>query len=318
MKIVFCGYWGEDKTQDLLAFPHSWVGDRFCEPTRWLKKEAAAMGIDMYGESFGNYKEADVFVFWERPRPGDRVLRHALATGARRILIATEPATLIPLNADPRNEILFDEILSWYGDIGPHRHRCRPIYFAFPKEVPVSDFNDRSFCVLIASIYSRDNDPNELYSERANTVRWFAKYHPEGLVFYGRQNRYTDTDFSNYKGPVHEKLSVLSRYKFCICYENTKGYQDYISEKIFDAFFAGCIPVYWGAQEVEKYIPENCFIDRRRFASHEELYDFLSSITEAEYAEYQANVRAFLQSDFARSYTPEAFCKMMMDTILGE
>ena len=39
----------------------------------------------------------------------------------------------------------------------------------------------------------------------------------------------------------------------------------YITEKIFDSFAAWCVPVYWGASNVTDYIPEGCFIDRRKF-----------------------------------------------------
>ena len=40
----------------------------------------------------------------------------------------------------------------------------------------------------------------------------------------------------------------------------------------FDAFVAGNIPIYWGADDIEDYIPKNCFIDRRNFSNHEKLY----------------------------------------------
>ena len=35
----------------------------------------------------------------------------------------------------------------------------------------------------------------------------------------------------------------------------------YVTEKIFDAFKAGCVPVYWGAENITKYVPAECFID---------------------------------------------------------
>ena len=51
-------------------------------------------------------------------------------------------------------------------------------------------------------------------------------------------------------------------------------FETIVSEKIFDCFAAGNVPIYWGASNVTDYIPEDCFIDMRSFSSFEELYQF--------------------------------------------
>lgn len=43
-----------------------------------------------------------------------------------------------------------------------------------------------------------------------------------------------------------EKLAYISQYPFNICPENTNA-EGYVTEKLFHAMMAGCIPVYWGA-----------------------------------------------------------------------
>ena len=63
-------------------------------------------------------------------------------------------------------------------------------------------------------------------------------------------------------------------------YENIKGLNGYITEKIFDAFVAGNVPIYWGASDINEYIPDNCFIDRRNFINHEQMYKFLINMKE--------------------------------------
>ena len=315
MKVVFCPYWGSDKNEDLLGYPHSWVGARYAEPLRRLKAEGIAQGIEMYGLDYGDYKQADIFIFWDRPKVEDTVLRYALQSGKPMILLTTEPPGLLPLNADLRNDLLFDRIFSWYGDVSDTRHRMRPIYFAYPEAVSLPAFAERKLCTMIASIYTRDNDPCELYSKRAEAVRWFEEYHPEEMDFYGRQNRYTDTKYSIYRGPVGEKLEVLSRYRFQICYENSYAVPGYISEKIFDAFFAGCIPVYWGAVDVTDFIPKECFIDKRDFDSYEELYEYMQSMEEETYLEYQKHIQEFLKSAFAHSYDETALAKTLIPVL---
>jgi hypothetical protein len=58
-------------------------------------------------------------------------------------------------------------------------------------------------------------------------------------------------------GPVADKLLAASNYQFCLVIENS---QDYMSEKLFDALFSGCLPIYVGPP-VESYgIPNNLVV----------------------------------------------------------
>jgi hypothetical protein len=59
-----------------------------------------------------------------------------------------------------------------------------------------------------------------------------------------------------------ELLNVFNKYKFIICYENS--YADgYITEKIFNCFFAKTIPIYKGSEKISDYINSNSYIDGR-------------------------------------------------------
>lgn len=44
---------------------------------------------------------------------------------------------------------------------------------------------------------------------------------------------------------VEDKHKWLQNYKFNLCFENS-SYPGYLTEKLFDAYNAGCIPIYWG------------------------------------------------------------------------
>ena len=48
----------------------------------------------------------------------------------------------------------------------------------------------------------------------------------------------------NYLGEAVNKVEVMSDYKFALVIEND---QSFVSEKLFDALFAGCVPIYVGA-----------------------------------------------------------------------
>jgi Glycosyltransferase family 10 (fucosyltransferase) C-term/Exostosin family len=52
-----------------------------------------------------------------------------------------------------------------------------------------------------------------------------------------------------------DKRAVFAGYKFCIAMENSST-RDYVSEKLFDALEAGCVPIYMGAPNiVSDYLP---------------------------------------------------------------
>jgi hypothetical protein len=49
-------------------------------------------------------------------------------------------------------------------------------------------------------------------------------------------------NYLSYKGKIDSKKDTLEKYKFSICYENARDTPGYITEKIFDCFFAANSP----------------------------------------------------------------------------
>ena len=92
----------------------------------------------------------------------------------------------------------------------------------------------------------------------------------------------------------------------------------YITEKIFDSFMSGCIPVYWGANDILDYIPDGCFIDRRNFKDTAEVHQYLLSITPDMHAQYQQNIADFLQSDKASLFSSEHFATTIANIISSD
>jgi len=65
------------------------------------------------------------------------------------------------------------------------------------------------------------------------------------------------------EGGPREKLLqnwiMFGEYKYCVCMENT-GITGYISEKLTNAFIAGCLPIYYGTKEVFHIFHPNSFL----------------------------------------------------------
>ena len=188
--------------------------------------------------------------------------------------------------------------------------------FYYPALQPMvsgqPSFENRRPCVMIASNW---------IPERLKILSFFATK-PEGsLEVYGKtflpkyERMYKGKIPGSYSGKA--KLETLKKYRCCICFENTHKVRGYITEKIFDAFAAGCIPVYWGPENVARYIPRNCFIDYRRFKNNEEMYKFISSMTAFKYKKYISNIRRFLRSRKARLFSPKHFEKILSHAVMA-
>lgn len=314
IKAIFHSYQIES-SEDLLEYPHYWVDERYADPIRQFKKIGQSYGIDMAGTTKANYKEADTFFFWDHPRENDKVFEYAIKSNKKLFLIATEPEIINPMNYNIRNKDIFTKIFTWKDSLIDNIKffKIPPITFSFPKDISFVPFNERKNCVIIATINKVCNYPGELYSKRLETVEWFEKNHPDDLDFFGRDTRFNDINHSNYKGNIKNKLSVLNQYKTCICYENNSSTDEgYITEKIFDAFFCRCIPVYWGLTSSKQVIPKECYIDRCEFDTHEELYDFIKNIDEQQYNKYVEAINTFLESEFAKSYNENTLSKIIL------
>jgi len=109
-----------------------------------------------------------------------------------------------------------------------------------------------------------------------------------------------------YKGAVKSKYEVMSRYTFAFCYENMI-LEGWLNEKIFDAFYVGTIPIYWGATDVTDWIPEECFIDKRKYPTYADLRSYLKSLSEKDIQVYRENARDFLSSKKFRPFSKESF-----------
>lgn len=183
--------------------------------------------------------------------------------------------------------------------------------YLMPFEKSPIPFEEKKLCSIVTLNW------NEY---RLDLFRFFEKNYPFALDLYGRPPRNLEKK-SMYKGQIpggpvsKEKIETLKNYRFAICFEHTVGLDGYITEKIFACFAAGCIPIYWGAPNIEKYIPKKCFIDYRDFKSDRELYSFISSMTEKKHQEYITAIQSYLKSKQAQIFSPEYFEEIIYKAI---
>ncbi len=196
-------------------------------------------------------------------------------------------------------------------------------------------------CVLIAANKAlRRPSTRNLHQRRIEVARAFEAAAPELFTLYGRgwdqppvqpglggrllkrlrewtsRLHASPPAFPSWRGPVHSKGEVLDRARFAIAFENVAGSPGYITEKIFDCFVHGCVPVYLGTPGAAASIPADCYVDAGAFASDRDLIDYLRAVDEPRFAAYQQAISAFLLSAAAQRFSNEQFTRTLVDTIV--
>lgn len=258
-----------------------------------------------------------------------------------RYLVALENPNINKLNASPAYCQQFDLVFAWdkrlfqLANVAPilipHPMVCEG--FPGPEDRPLFS------CLINANKAFKEVFPTDLYIERLNTIRWYERNAPEQFSLYGlgweksvpafttlgrlgrlgsrlRTRLFGIPPFPSYRGALSDKAAVLRQARFSYCYENSRDLSNYITEKIFDSLVNGCVPIYWGADNVLDYIPANCFIDRRAFSDTAAVHQYLKTITAEEYAAFQENISKFLQSTAAQQFSSSHFATQVVGQVL--
>jgi len=231
----------------------------------------------------------------------------------KRLLFAWESPVVQPKLYSPSFLNRFKRIYTWNDDLVDNK---RFFKFYYPVLLPYRDalpsFEDRKLLIQVSS-NKNSSHPKELYTERKKVIAFFEENGEEGFDFYG--HGWSIKDYKNCRGELDDKLHTLKKYRFSICYENMRDVKGYITEKIFDSFAVGTVPIYWGASNIEEYVPKSCFIDRRDFKDFAELYHYIKAIDRATYETYLRNIQTFLESNQAKFFSPQLFEVIFLEAV---
>jgi hypothetical protein len=293
-----------------------------------LKKRLEEIGIDLSTQDINPPQESQFIIYNEMPKIKDIFFDKNV------YLLIFESEVVRPDNWNVENHKYFKKIFTWNDEWVDGKKRIK---FYWPNKIPENldfDLNKKTkLCTMIAG-HKFKSHPLELYTERVKAIRWFEQNHPEDFDLYGigwdkyhfkdalsMLNRFEvlrkllKPKYPAYIGTVKSKREVLQKYKFAICYENARDIPGYITEKIFDCFFAGCVPVYWGAPNVTEHIPADTFIDRRNFRTYEELYKYLKNMPDKEYMEYLDAIKDFVEGDKIYPFSAECFADTLCNIV---
>jgi hypothetical protein len=201
----------------------------------------------------------------------------------------------------------FGRIYTWCDDLVDNvRYFKLHLPFARPMISRIERFRERLLCTVIAS-HRPSNHPDQLQAEERKIAEFLADAEGDAFdLFSAGWN--PNPDQQNW-GIVPTNVNCLRRYRFAFCYEPLQRWNGLITAKIFDAFEAGCVPVYWGAPNIASALPSDCFIAREDFASDADLYAFLKDMSEDAHQEYLDRIRGFLASEQAVPFSTGQFVR---------
>lgn len=239
--------------------------------------------------------------------------------------VIMEPPLVIPelYAALPRLTAVFDRVYihntngDGYSLDGVDARKLHKLYWPIPHDDVLETYWGNEIRMKRLIVINGSHNPKararEQYSLRIEAMAELSKL---GVVdLYGRGwNRWWSRSamwlpfwrnrnalMSIYKGGCSSKFEVLKNYEFCLCFENM-WMDGYITEKIFDCFYAGTIPLYMGAPDVHIYIPADAFVDCRKYSTWTEMWEDVAAMSAHEIESMKIAGRSFLQSDKARKF----------------
>lgn len=310
----------------------SYTRNRIFDTTfKILKEELGKRGVKLDTFDLGELAKADKVLVFNHDEKFRRQCRQAGLPAEKMALFCFEPRVVLP-----RQYVRAVE--DSYGSVFVHdRGRVdgrRFFHLRYPqapgmlKDLP--EFSSRGFLTLInANKYSPVE--GELYGLRRRAIRYFEAHEP-GFDLYGygwsegfkalkklclspgawrrpaallRDLAGGGKPYPSYRGQVADKHKTLATYRFAICFENESA-PGYVTEKIFDCLVAGTVPVYLGAPDIARVVPEGCYVDMRRFKGFQEMHEHLKALGQEEVSRMQGAMADFLGSEAFREWQPES------------
>lgn len=258
------------------------------------------------------------------------------------IFLLSECPAIGPRNWDLKEHAFFDAIFTWRDDWVDNQHYFKWTwiqngYRDFPRKISMEELLKEKSCLLtLVNAKKYASHPDELYSERVKAITFFQRRIPADFDLYGRgwdkplpvnpfnlhdaYSKLTSPGFLRawvtslttpplWRGAIDDKFTILRKYRFAICYENMNNIQGYVTEKIWDCFRVRTIPIYLGADNIGAHIPEDCFIDKRKFTRYDDLLSFITSMDDEVYSTYVRAIDAFVKEQKMKDWFDEYFAK---------
>jgi hypothetical protein len=318
----------------IYPFEDAWLGGKFFEgPFKLLRDLFRDVGVTLETSDHHDVASAEKVLFFNFNEPLYMRCVTAGLTAEQLVLFAFEPPVVVPEHGDAQTRAKFGRVFT-HDDRLVDGERVRKLRYPQAKELqkwlPTNE--DRRFLTLInANKYS--SGQGELYGMRRQAIRHFESsgldFHlygydwDRGRRLFGRPEvrRAIESHevfglardwwragkpYPSYRGSVHDKYAVLKEFRFSICFENQGDLPGYITEKIFDCFVCGTVPIYLGAPNISSYLPKESFIDMSEIPGFDALERLLLALGPRELADLRRAGTEYVKSEAFLEWKPEA------------
>jgi len=253
----------------------------------------------------------------------ERVLSDQSARLAAFVIM--EPPVVAPslYKVLPRLTEIFDRVYvhnttgDGYSLDGVDQRKLHRLYWPIPHDDVLEPYwvNDRRMkrVVVINGSHNPTSRNREQYSLRINAMSELSKLDVVDLYGMGWDRWWSREAMwlpywknrralmKIYKGKCASKFEVLQNYEFCLCLENMRM-DGYITEKLFDCLYAGTIPLYLGAPDILEYVPEDIFVDCRRYPTWQVMWEAIAAMPFEKIEAMRKAGRNFLKSNMAKRF----------------
>jgi len=247
-------------------------------------------------------------IFIDYPSGLESFVQQFYNYGIELYLILFEPEVVKPDNFILGNHTPFKKVFTYNENlIKSNPEKYVKIYNPnkVPDNIVIGNKRDK-LCCMINVNHSIPDYVNELYSERIEAIKYFEDNKLEDFDLWG-----IGWNSLSYKGQTQDKIKTLSNYKFSFCYENVLNDFGYLSEKIFDSFFAGTIPIYLGYDKVKEMFGD-CVIVPEYPVDYDKLYAQIKNMSDEEYNKRSNAIKRFILSDKITPYRSETFAETII------
>lgn len=293
-----------------------------------IVSEAKKIGLEIV-ESLDD--DPDFLVCVDYKRAVTRIVREAKRRNIPVALIMLEPEVVIPQHGRNRLERLFGRVVR----IGrPEQQRV----IEWPQTWRAMETRqERINAAVLANADKWSFIYGQLYWLRAAVANKNAKVHVFGYgwdrslavriahrsfeigrtLSCGKFPNFRGVQFviakpRNYLGVVEDKVNAMSKYKVALVIENSL---ELMTEKLFDAWFAGCIPVYVGPDVGKFGLPKDLVIScEPTLVSIQNAIELASAM---DLGEFQTKLSVFLGSKEAESWMSDRAIKAALEEALG-
>jgi hypothetical protein len=303
--------------------PSLYVGGQYSSSPlrhRSVNRETFRQLLQKQGRNLStNADEADIYIAIDHAEIDKKVLSERQKLGKFSILYRSEPSCVLPTAYKPETTALYNSIISFGKSENSSDGIHWPQYFP-DEDLPEWRGHDRLPRAVLINANKLNLNRSELYSLRRKSIKrieeidlfgenWNSKFkdrlktlvievmkdpvvHLSSLLSH---SKYWFTQWPITISPI-DKLTVMKSYKFSIVIENEVSY---LSEKLFDAFFAGCIPVYVGPEVSHFGIPKELVIQCK--PTVDSLIEGLEIAKQADFENFQLKLREWLLNETTRN-----------------